>query len=73
MSGKNIYLAESMINESGWTKIFTVYSTYRKYWKNIEPAPEEKIEQEVQNRLDEKLSEGKEQEGVLLEGSEVPR
>ena len=51
----------------------TAYSAYREYWENIEPDPEEKIEQEVQRRLDERLSEGKRQEGVLLEGSEVPR
>jgi len=55
----------------------TAYSAYREYLENTEPDPkehqEEKIEKEGQRRLDEKLSEGKRQEGVLLEGSEVPR
>ena len=47
----------------------TVYNAYREYKEH----QEEKIEQEVQKRLDKILSEGKRQEGVLLEGSEVPR
>ena len=55
----------------------TAYSAYREYLENTEPDPkehqEEKIEEEVQRRLENKLSEGKRQEGVLLKGYEVPR
>jgi hypothetical protein len=48
----------------------TAYSAYREYIEKEEPLEEK---EEVQRRLEKKLSEGKRQEGVLLEGSEVPR
>ena len=48
----------------------TAYNAYREYIEKEEPLEEK---EEVQRRLDKKLSEGKRQEGVLLEGSEVPR
>ena len=47
----------------------TAYNAYNE----LKELQEEKIEEEVQRRLENKLSEGKRQEGVLLEGSEVPR
>ena len=48
----------------------TAYNAYREYIEKEEPLEEK---EEVQRRLEKKLSEGKRQEGVLLEGSEVPR
>jgi len=47
----------------------TAYNAY----KELKELQEEKIEEEVQRRLENKLSEGKRQEGVLLKGYEVPR
>jgi len=46
----------------------TAYSAYREYIEKEEPLEEK---EEVQRRLEKKLSEGKRQEGVLLEGSEL--
>jgi len=48
----------------------TAYNAYREYIEKEEPLEEK---EEVQRHLEKKLSEGKRQEGVLLEGSEVPR
>ena len=48
----------------------TAYNAYREYIEKEEPLEEK---EEVQRRLEKKLSEGKRQAGVLLEGSEVPR
>jgi len=47
----------------------TAYNAYNE----LKELQEEKIEEEVQRRLENKLSEGKRQEGVLLKGYEVPR